>query len=120
MLGTSEFIEGVAGVQAWLRVPGWSIEMLQFDWLHVMDLTIIPECSASCLVELIGEGCWNVGGGTADQKLQRAYVCFIKACKQSRVRSRGQMFSMYLGFAIWIYLVGFSCVDYFLFKAWSL
>lgn len=97
MLTTAEFIQDVCGVKTFVNIPGWSVEMLHGDWLHVVDLSLVPECAASCLVELVQQGCWGGNGRTADERLQKAYSCFITACRQSRVRSRGVMFSMPLG-----------------------
>lgn len=94
-LTTEEFIRDVCGVGNWVRLPGFHISFVQHDWLHVVDLTLVPECSASALVELVGQHVWS--GGTSDERLRKAYVDFIKACKQAKIRSRGMVFSMLLG-----------------------
>lgn len=78
------------------------------DWLHIVDLTIIPECSASALVELCGTDCWP--GDNFEDRLHRAYVGFIAECRRYKVRnllflfgkrcfsgSRGLFFSQPLG-----------------------
>lgn len=49
LVSTTTFIEQVAQCQTWTAVPGFSIEMVTYDWLHITDLCIIPECSASAL-----------------------------------------------------------------------
>ena len=95
MLSTSAFIERVAGVQTWIRIPGFHIEFLQHDLLHVCDLTIIPECAASALYELVQEHVWGPGKAV-DQRLRLGYVEFTQACKAARVRNRGVFFSMWL------------------------
>ena len=95
MLSTSAFIERVAGVQTWIRIPGFHIDFLQHDLLHVCDLTIIPECAASALYELVQEHVWGPGKAV-DQRLRLGYVEFIQACKAARVRNRGVFFSMWL------------------------
>eukprot|EP00434_Breviolum_minutum_P021092 symbB.v1.2.018608.t1/scaffold1492.1/size116918/3 len=87
-LTTEEFIRDVCGVGNWVRLPGFHISFVQHDWLHVVDLTLVPECSASALVELVGQHVWS--GGTSDERLRKAYVDFIKACKQAKIRSRGR------------------------------
>jgi len=47
MMTTQDFITSACGQQAWTRLPGWSISLLAFDYLHVVDLTVVPECAAS-------------------------------------------------------------------------
>lgn len=51
-----------------------------------MDLSLIPEASASCLIELIEEGNY-FGEGTGDEKLRRAFIQFQKECKRLKIRS---------------------------------
>lgn len=86
LLTTAEFITDVCGVQTFVTLPGWHICGLMPDWLHVVDLTIIPECAASALVELCGSSCcWP--GNTFDERLHHAYVSFISDCKKDKVRS---------------------------------
>ena len=85
-LSSQDFIEHVARVQTFTTIPGWSIDCVQFDWLHIVDLAISPECSASALIELIKEGCFGEGG-TPDEKLRKAFVEFCTACKQCGIRS---------------------------------
>ncbi|CAL1132352.1 unnamed protein product [Cladocopium goreaui] len=92
-LSTEEFITGVCGTRTWVGVPGWHVGMLCYDWLHVVDLTVIPEVAASCLVELTEESTFG-HASTADERLRLAFVAFTKACKRAGVRNRGQMFSM--------------------------
>ncbi|CAK9061828.1 Carrier domain-containing protein, partial [Durusdinium trenchii] len=65
-------------------IPGFSSSFVQPDWLHIMDLSLIPEASASCLIELIEEGNY-FGEGTGDEKLRRAFIqlraaIFINLC----------------------------------------
>lgn len=93
MLGTAEFICQVVGVQTFVRLPGFHVHFVHHDWLHVVDLTIVPECAASALVELVGERYWG-GHLSADERLRQGYVAFIRACKSAKVRSRGVIFSM--------------------------
>lgn len=85
ILDTSTFITKVAGVQTWTRIPGWGPEILGHDWLHVVDLTLIPEAAASTLIELSNEGVF--GEGSMDEKLRRAHVVFVRACRQHRIRT---------------------------------
>ena len=95
LLTTAEFIRDVAGVATWTTLPGWDVAYIQHDFLHVVDLTIIPECSASALVELVDEEVFGQAS-TVDERLRLGYVAFIKACKQAKIRSRGVVFSMKL------------------------
>ena len=97
-LSTSEFIEKVVGLQTFVRLPGFHVDFIQHDWLHVVDLSLIPECSASALVELVRESVWGGEGTHVDQRLRLGYVAFIKACKADKVKSRGVFFSMLLSF----------------------
>lgn len=96
VLNTEQFIEKVAGTTTFISLPGWNISMLMYDWLHIVDLTIIPEVSASCLVELVAESAFGPAR-TADERLRLAYVSFREWCREARVRNRGQIFSMFLG-----------------------
>ncbi|CAL1127365.1 unnamed protein product [Cladocopium goreaui] len=102
-LSTEEFITGVCGTRTWVGVPGWHVGMLCYDWLHVVDLPVIPEVAASCLVELTEESTFG-HASTADERLRLAFVAFTKACKRAGVRNRGQMFSM-LRAAVFVNLV---------------
>lgn len=95
ILSASEFIRDVAGLATWTTLPGWNVSFIQHDFLHVVDLTIIPECAASALVELVEEEAFG-HASTADERLRLGYVKFIKACRQAKIRSRGVVFSMKL------------------------
>ena len=64
---TSDFISQLAGVQTFVKVPGWSCQFIQSDILHIFDLALVPEASACCLVELL-EGN-TLGAGSPDDKL---------------------------------------------------
>ena len=68
---------------------------IQHDYLHVVDLAIIPECAASALVELVEEEAFGQAS-TADWRLRLGYVAFSKACRQAKIRSRGVVFSLKL------------------------
>ena len=103
MISTEQFIEKVAGTTTFISLPGWNISMLMYDWLHIVDLTIIPEVSASCLVELVAESAFGPSG-TADERLRLAYVSFRQWCREARVRNRGQIFSMFLGLGLFHYM----------------
>ena len=44
----SDFFEhGCRHPCAWLELPGFHIERVLLDWLHVVDLSLTPECAAS-------------------------------------------------------------------------
>ena len=47
MLCMSDFLTTACKPSAWIRVPGFDPAMLHFDWLHVVDLTLVPEASAT-------------------------------------------------------------------------
>ena len=46
ILGLHDFIQNT-GSNAWCRVPGFHPSMILYDWLHVLDLSLIPDASAS-------------------------------------------------------------------------
>ena len=94
---TGEFITGVVGVRTFISIPGFHVNMVVYDWLHIVDLCIIPEVSASALLELTqGQGLFS-SASTQDERLRMAYVAFSRACKRARIRNRGQIFSVFLG-----------------------
>ena len=93
---TTEFITGVVGVRTFISIPGFHVNMVVYDWLHAVDLCIIPEASASALLELThGQGLFGAAS-TQDERLRQAYVAFSRACKRARIRNRGQIFSVFL------------------------
>ena len=47
MLTLHDFVVNKCDASAWLRVPGFHPSMLIYDWLHVLDLTLIPDAAAS-------------------------------------------------------------------------
>lgn len=96
LLTTEQFITRVVGIRTYIAIPGFHVQMLTYDWLHIVDLCIIPETAASTLIELVRENVFG-GGSTQDERLRYAFVLFTKACKKAKVRNRGQMFSMFLG-----------------------
>ena len=62
------------------------MSVIAWDWLHVIDLTLIPDAAASALVELSAEGEEIFAGHDADSRLRNAYVQFCELCKQHRIR----------------------------------
>ena len=47
MLSTEDFMTQACRPGPWLRLPGFDVRMVALDWLHIMDLTVIPDCAAS-------------------------------------------------------------------------
>ncbi|CAJ1379151.1 unnamed protein product [Effrenium voratum] len=47
LLDTAAFIEQVCRENPFVRLPGFHIDLLQNDWLHCVDLAIVPECAGS-------------------------------------------------------------------------
>ena len=47
MLDTDSFLKDVAGVTPWVTLEGFDISRLWPDFLHIVDLAIAPEASAS-------------------------------------------------------------------------
>lgn len=68
-----------------MKLPGWHPQVLGHDWLHIIDLSLVPEASASCLIELAEEGVF--GNGALDEKLRKAHVLFSRACRVERIRT---------------------------------
>ena len=85
ILSQEEFVSGLAGIQTYTRVPGFHPSFVQPDWLHILDLALIPEASASALIELV-EGNY-FGQGNADEKMRRAYIQFVSECKRMKIRT---------------------------------
>ena len=46
LVDTSEFILA-CNANAWVRLPGWHCEVLTYDFLHVFDLSLVPDAAAS-------------------------------------------------------------------------
>lgn len=116
LLSTQEFITTGCGQQAWTRLPGWSVSCLALDWLHAVDLTIVPECAASvacltffnCVMHdcqitmrpiaqiIFASGCQALveltrsdlvwNGQNIDDRLRQAFVQFTALCRQHKVR----------------------------------
>ena len=60
--------------------------MLANDWLHIIDLTLIPDSAASALLELVEPdvGIWD--GHDKNERLRLAYVEFCGLCKLHKIR----------------------------------
>ena len=55
MQSTLGFISSGSNPNVWTRLPGFSISMVLTDWLHLVDLAITPEASAS-----VSQICLNI------------------------------------------------------------
>lgn len=49
LTSNTDFIQNIVQCHTWTTVPGFHISMVVYDWLHVTDLCIVPECSGSAL-----------------------------------------------------------------------
>lgn len=47
LLDLFDFVTTMCDANAFVRVPGFHPAMVLYDWLHVVDLSLTPECSAS-------------------------------------------------------------------------
>ena len=47
LIDVPTFIEKISRPNRWIRIPGFHTEQLLFDFLHVFDLTIVPDAAAS-------------------------------------------------------------------------
>ena len=63
------------------------MSVISYDWLHVLDLTLVPDAVASALVELTAEGEDMFPGVDQDSRLRSAYVQFCELCRRHRIRS---------------------------------
>ena len=85
MFTTEQFIREGCGPNPFVHMPGWHVDVLVNDVLHVLDLSLIPDAAASALLELSEvAGTWE--GGTQDERLRNAYVDFRNLCSQHRIR----------------------------------
>ena len=41
------FIVDLCDTNAWVRLPGFHPQMIHYDYLHIVDLCLVPDCSAS-------------------------------------------------------------------------
>ena len=55
MMDTPGFIVNGCRANAWVLQLGFHVSQLTNDWLHVLDLTVIPDMAASALLELSKE-----------------------------------------------------------------
>ena len=82
---TAEFIQKGCGPNPFVHLPGFSIDMIVNDLLHVLDLSLVPDVAGSTLIELTQvPGVFE--GSTMDERLRNAYVQFAAACKQHKIR----------------------------------
>ena len=112
-MSAEEFIR--AGCRDWdnafIRYPGFDISMVCFDWLHVIDLALIPDAVGSvtgshlfllafawlflsdrkimlneALLELSADD--SVWSGTSqDERLRFAYQQLASLCKRCKIRA---------------------------------
>ena len=82
---TSEFIRTGCGPNPFVAVPGFHVSMLSNCWLHVVDLSLIPDAAASALIELTSAGCGIFFGRDQNERLRSAYVQFSQLCREHRI-----------------------------------
>lgn len=46
-LDITEFVSVKCDSNPWVRVPGFDPSMVMYDWLHVLDLSLVPDAAAS-------------------------------------------------------------------------
>ena len=86
MMTTSEFISRGCGANPFVEAPGFHVAMLANDWLHVIDLSLIPDSAASALLELTESPGELFEGSTQDQRLRSAFIQFRALCREHRIR----------------------------------
>lgn len=90
---TQQFISSYCRNNPWVQLPGWHIDILYEDWLHVTDLTLVPDAAASALVELCETDLvWQ--GENIDDRLRASHVQFSQECRAHKIRNKGQVFSL--------------------------
>jgi hypothetical protein len=47
LVSNTDFIRSGCRMNAWVRLPGFHLSRVLLDWLHLVDLCLTPECSAS-------------------------------------------------------------------------
>lgn len=47
IVGLGDFVAHKCRNNPWIRAPGFHPSMLTYDWLHVLDLALIPDAAAS-------------------------------------------------------------------------
>ncbi|CAK9058913.1 Uncharacterized protein SCF082_LOCUS31385, partial [Durusdinium trenchii] len=98
MTSTSEFITNMASPDnPWVRLPGWDIQVLMSDWLHLVDLSLAPDACASALIELTESGSPVFPGANQDDRLRTAYVEFCRECRRHKISSILRYFEQHLG-----------------------
>ena len=88
MMNTAEFIQYGCKANPWIQLPGFHPSMVVFDWLHVVDLALIPDSAASCLIELTEVPLEQGGifaGSDQNERLRAAYVDFIAECRNHKI-----------------------------------
>ncbi|CAE7361318.1 unnamed protein product [Symbiodinium natans] len=85
MMTTSDFILNGCRANPFIRLPGFHISMVTNDWLHIIDLTLIPDAAASALLELTENSNGPFPGRDQDDRLRAAYVQFSALCKQHNI-----------------------------------
>ncbi|CAE7614253.1 unnamed protein product, partial [Symbiodinium necroappetens] len=88
MMNTAEFIQYGCKANPWIQLPGFHPSMVVFDWLHVVDLALIPDSAASCLIELTEVPLEQGGifaGSDQNERLRAAYVDFIAECRKHKI-----------------------------------
>lgn len=44
---TRQFILQGCRNNPWVQLPGWHVDCIYEDWLHVVDLALVPDAAAS-------------------------------------------------------------------------
>ncbi|CAK9061169.1 unnamed protein product [Durusdinium trenchii] len=60
-VSSDEFANGCR-YNPWTNLSGWHIEVVSGDWLHVVDLTLVPEAAASVARSCVRESVWHAEG----------------------------------------------------------
>ncbi|CAE7351165.1 unnamed protein product [Symbiodinium sp. CCMP2592] len=90
---TADFIRK-CGSTPWLAIPGFAVERIWDDWLHIVDLAISPDACASALLELTKSANSPWPARNQELRLELAYQEFAQACKREKVRNRAPPFSL--------------------------
>lgn len=103
LLSNEQFLTRAIRPNPWMRLPGFHVELVLLDYLHLVDLSIIPEVSASAprlygrtlvliivvltqaLLEITRDNSF-FDGASHDERLRMAFVAFTRECKKVGVR----------------------------------
>ena len=80
-VNVSQFIEHGCRNNPWVQLPGWHIDLIYEDWLHVTDLALVPDAAASVSWFCIQTGHKN----TTPKVMLRLIKALVELCESDLV-----------------------------------